>query len=48
MGIVFETDLFETVSLKTSEKGVVPTAAAVLRDVNTLLAEGWTSMEGAK
>ena len=32
MGVVFHTDLFETISMKTDEKGVFPTAAAVLRD----------------
>ena len=37
-------DLFETISLKTSEKGVVPTSAAMLRDVRTLLREGWPAM----
>lgn len=33
MCIQVTTDLFETISLKTNETGVYPTAAAVLRDV---------------
>ena len=37
MCIRFVTDLFETIDLKTNEKGVYPTSAAVLRDVYGVL-----------
>merc|ERR1711964_297637 len=33
MCIQFETDIFENISLMTDEKGVFPTAAAILRDI---------------
>jgi len=33
MCIEFETDIFENISLMTDEKGVFPTAAAILRDI---------------
>jgi homoserine dehydrogenase len=33
MGIEFETDIFETIAMRTGETGVYPTAAAMLRDV---------------
>jgi homoserine dehydrogenase len=36
MGIVFETDIYETVYMKTDEEGVFPTAAAMLRDLNDI------------
>ncbi len=37
MSVVFVSDEFETMSLKTSEKGVFPTSAAVLRDCFAIL-----------
>jgi homoserine dehydrogenase len=37
MSVVFVSDEFETISLKTNEKGVFPTAAAVLRDCCTII-----------
>ena len=37
MGIAVHTDIFETVFLKTDEQGVFPTAAAMLRDLNSIL-----------
>lgn len=33
MGVVFVTDLFETTSFKIDETSVIPTSAAVLRDI---------------
>jgi len=37
MCVTFETDIFENVDMKTDEKGVYPTAAAVLRDCRMLM-----------
>jgi homoserine dehydrogenase len=44
MGVVFETDIYETVYMKTDEEGVFPTAAAMLRDLNDTCSgrETWT------
>eukprot|EP00121_Abeoforma_whisleri_P003045 Awhi_evm1s2735 len=36
MCIVFTTDIYETISMKTNETGVYPTSAAVLRDIVNL------------
>lgn len=37
MCVVFRSDEFETISMKTDEKGVFPTAAAMLRDCFTII-----------
>jgi len=37
MGIVIENDLFETISMKTSESTALPTSAAVVRDLRSLI-----------
>lgn len=39
MCVVFHSDEFETISLKTDEKGVFPTASAMLRDCYTIIRE---------
>jgi homoserine dehydrogenase len=39
MCVVFRSDEFETISMKTDEKGVFPTAAAMLRDCFTIIRE---------
>jgi len=38
MGIVIESDLFETISMKTCESAVLPTSAAVVRDLGSMIA----------
>jgi len=37
MGIVIENDLFETISMKTSESAALPTSAAVVRDLASMI-----------
>ena len=39
MGVIFETDIYETQSFKTNETGVFPTAAAMLRDLVTIFSK---------
>ena len=40
MGIVFDTDIMGLQQLKVDERGPVPTAAAMLRDVINLTVDG--------
>lgn len=40
MSVVFKSDEFETISMKTDEKGVFPTASAMLRDCFSIVRRG--------
>ncbi|ETO08295.1 homoserine dehydrogenase [Reticulomyxa filosa] len=48
MCIQIETDLFDTISMKTNEWGVTPTAAAVLRDILSFVTDHTMQQQKAK